>query len=73
MRKTSNFGSENRGQLAVGIDELKELLCCGRATAEMIGRAAGAEIRISSRRKLFNTEKIRDYLDSVCAENNDEV
>lgn len=72
MRKTSNFGSENRGQLAVGIDELKELLCCGRATAEMIAREAGAEIRINSRRKLFNTEKIRNYL-NACAENNHEV
>lgn len=65
MRKTSNYGSENRGQLAVGIDELKELLCCGRATAEMIAREAGAEIRINSRRKLFNTEKIRAYLSQI--------
>lgn len=64
MRKTGNLRSTDRGRLAINIRELMEALSCGRATAERIGKDAGAEIRIG-RRKLYSTEKIRDYLSQV--------
>lgn len=64
MRKTSNYMSENRGQLAVGIDELKEMLSCGRTTAEQIGKDAEAIIKVG-RRKLYHTAKIQKYLEKV--------
>ncbi len=60
MNKRRQSGIESK--LAVDIYALMDLLSVGRHTAEKFGEDAGAVIRIG-KRKLYNVEKIKDYLD----------
>lgn len=62
MRKTKNLECENK--LTVDINGLQALLSLGRASADEIGRNAGAVIRIG-RRKLYNVEKVKAYLNTI--------
>jgi len=48
-------------QLLVTLDELSELLSCGRRNAEKIGAMAKAEVRIGRLRR-WNVEKLRKFL-----------
>ena len=56
MRPTTRF--------AVNTQDLMKALSCGRATAEKIGRAAGARVTIG-KRVLWNTAKVKRYLSEV--------
>lgn len=51
-------------RLTVDTVELTRVLSCGRATAVEIGKQAGAEISFG-KRKLWNVEKIKKYLDAI--------
>lgn len=51
-------------KLTVDTNELRGLLSCGRATAVKIGTEAGARMQFGHR-VLWNTEKIRAYLNSI--------
>lgn len=55
----------NQGRrLAVGIKELQQMLGLGRVNADAIGEKAGAVIRVGTR-KLYNVEKVEEYLNSI--------
>ena len=56
------FGASDK--VAVGVNELMELLSVGKNSASRIGEEAGAVIRVG-RRKLYNVRKIRDYMESI--------
>ena len=49
-------------KITVNIDELKEMLSVGKNTASQIGEDAQAVVRIG-RRKLYNVEKIKKYME----------
>ena len=51
--------------IAVDVKGLMALVGVGRNTAMRIGREAGAVIRLSPRRTLYNVEKVKTYLDSL--------
>lgn len=51
-------------RLLVDLKGLMTLCSCGRIAAEKIGEQSGAVVRVG-RRKLYNLEKIRDYINSV--------
>ncbi len=51
--------------IAVDVKGLMALVGVGRNTAMRIGREAGAVIRLSPRRTLYNVEKVKAYLDSL--------
>lgn len=51
-------------RLLVDLKGLMILCSCGRIAAEKIGEQSGAVVRVG-RRKLYNLEKIRDYINSV--------
>ena len=51
-------------KVAVGIDDLMELLSLGKNCAGKIGEEAGAVIRVG-RRKLYNVKRIQEYMDSI--------
>lgn len=51
-------------KMALSATDLMQMLSCGRATAEKIGEAAGARIKVG-RRVLYNAERIRNYLERV--------
>ncbi len=63
MRKTTAFAINDK-TLTVDTVRLMELLQVGRATAVKIGVEAEAKITIG-RRILWNTSKIKKYLDEV--------
>ena len=63
MRKTKKYSSSVSGSITVSTETLAEMLDCGKVTAIKIGNAANARIQIG-RRILWNTAKIRDYLDT---------
>ena len=48
-------------KLLVIMEELCELLSCGRRRAEKIGELAKAEVRIGNMRR-WNVEKIKEFL-----------
>ena len=50
-------------KITVSIDELQKMLSVGRNTAYKIADAAGATIKIGSRR-LYNVAKIQSYMDA---------
>lgn len=64
MKKTMSRSTPIENRLTVTTDELAGILSCGRSTAVKVGEAAGAKIVIG-RRILWNTEKVRVYLDKV--------
>lgn len=63
MRKTTKYSSSVSGSITVSTETLAEMLDCGKVTAVKIGNAANARIQIG-RRILWNTTKIREYLDN---------
>lgn len=62
MRK--RVSDNNVEKITVGIYELMEMLGVGKNTADNIGRDAGAVVKIG-RRKLFNVNKIQEYMDKL--------
>lgn len=58
---------ESNNNMAVGIDQLRNMLGVGKCTADKIGREAGAVIHMG-RRKLFNVKKVQEYLDQKAEE-----
>lgn len=48
----------------LSFEKLKSYLCCGRPTAEKIGKESGALVRIG-RRVLYDREKIDAYLNQL--------
>lgn len=63
MKRTSG-NATGKDQICVTVSTLMDLLDCGRCTADNIGTAAGARLKIG-RRVLYNVDKIRRYLDTV--------
>ena len=64
MKKTNYIETENK--VTVDIVGLQALLSCGIVTAKEIAERAGATIHIG-RRRLYNVEKIKKYLEEVGA------
>ena len=64
MRKTKTSGVGFNERMLVSGKELPSLLSCGYDTAVKIGDAAGARVKYG-KRVLWNTEKIRDYLNDL--------
>jgi len=62
MRKTRE--TSQGGKVTVDLINLQDMLCVGRNTAEEIGKNANAIIKIG-RRKLYNVEKIKTYLNEL--------
>ena len=60
--KTKEYN--NVSPLLVNIDGLQKYTGAGKHTAEKIADAAGARVKIG-KRVLFNTEKIRAYINSI--------
>ena len=50
--------------IAVDIEQLMSLLCCGEATARKIGEDAEARIQIG-RRVLYSVAKVRKYIELI--------
>ena len=61
MFKTRQYDNSSKGSLAVSTETLAEMLDCGLVTARKVGEAANAKIQIG-RRVLWNTEKIKKYI-----------
>lgn len=51
--------------ITVDVNGVQTLLGVGRNKAREIGERAGAVIHLSSRRVLYNVEKIKSYMDSI--------
>lgn len=49
------------GRLLVNLEELCNILGCGRRNAEKIGKLAKAEVRIGRLRR-WNVDKLREFL-----------
>jgi hypothetical protein len=62
MRKTQAF--ETKEKITVDIVALQAMLSVGRKSATEIGEKAGAVTRVG-RRKLYNVEKVKQYMDSL--------
>ena len=62
MYKTKAFKTDEK--ITVDINGLQEMLSIGKNTAAQIGRDAGAVVEIGKRR-LYNVEKIKRYIDSL--------
>lgn len=63
MRKTE-LSRENIKPITVDITGLQEMLSVGRNTADGIGEAAGAIVRLG-KRKLYLVAKIEEYLNTM--------
>ena len=59
MRKTNRTQTE---KIAVDRQELQEMLSCGKTAALRIAKESGAGFNIG-RRRLYNVERIREYMD----------
>lgn len=62
MNYTSRENLNNK--ILVDLEGLMELLSCGKVTANRIGSEAGA-VMYFGRRKLFNVQKIKDFLNNA--------
>ncbi len=62
MHKTNVIETDNK--ITVDINGLQAMLSVGRNSANEIGEKAGAVTRIG-RRKLYNVEKVRNYLNQL--------
>lgn len=63
MRKTKKQECEAL-KLLVDTEELKQMLCAGRAAAVRIGTDAEAKVQ-SGRRVLWNVKKVQKYIDMI--------
>ncbi len=70
--KTNEQILENTDPILCNIQSLQNLLGCGQFTARKIAAAAHAEIKIG-RRSLYNTEKIKQYINKMSLTEADEV
>lgn len=61
MNKTESNNIPLSEKTAWTVEELKQGLSCGRASAIKIGTAAGARLQIG-RRVLWDAEKVRAYI-----------
>ena len=68
MQKTKTVSLEEgeKNKITVDINGLQALLGCGMATAKKIASAAGANLYFG-RRRLYNVDKIRKYMDEMGA------
>ncbi len=57
--------------ITTDVEGIQGLLGVGRGKAREIGEKAGAVIRLSSRRVLYNVGKIKDYMDSITEDGGD--
>lgn len=64
MKPTPKLAQQWNYKFALSTPELMKALSCGRSTAVKIGTAAGARVQFG-KRVLWNTEKIKAYLDSI--------
>ena len=62
MQKTKERKTDHA--IAVDIEQLSAMLCCGRDTARRIGEDAGAKIVIG-RRVLYSVSKVKRYIDAI--------
>lgn len=62
MYKT-NF-REAEQPIAVDIEKLSAMLCCGHQTARKIGEEAHATVRIN-RRVLYSVDKVKNYINNM--------
>ena len=64
MYKTTVLDCDNK--ITVDITGLQAMLSIGKNTAAALGEEAGAVVRIG-RRKLYNVQKIQQYINSMGA------
>ena len=64
MKKTTESVSAEK--ITYTVQELMQVLSCGRTTAVRIGEEAHAGIKIG-KRKLYSAKKINEYIDSMTA------
>lgn len=65
MKETKkDYSIKPADKILVDTDELKFLLCTGRAAAVNIGTEAGARVQ-SGRRVFWNVKKVQEYVDSI--------
>ena len=50
--------------LYISITDLRPLLSVGKVTAEKVGEAANAKVKVG-KRTLYNVEKIKKYMESL--------
>ena len=62
MNKTKRTETERK--IMVDITDLQGMLSTGRNTADQIGTAAGAVVRIG-RRKLYRVDKVEAYINKL--------
>ncbi len=62
MRKTTE--SSQYHKVTVDIYDLMDMLGVGRATAQKIGKNAGAELHVG-RRRLYHVGKVENYLEKL--------
>lgn len=65
MKRTSK--NETFNPVLVDLNTLQNMLCIGKQSADKIGVAAGAVVRIG-KRKVYNVKKIEQYVDSIAEE-----
>lgn len=57
--------------ILIDLKGLMKILSCGRVAAERVGKDSAAIVRVG-RRKLYNMEKIRAYIDTAAGGDKDE-
>lgn len=67
MKQKDRSESAVCGVISLDLENLSAALGCGRATAAEVGAASGARFRIG-RRVLYDTQKVREYIGSLCKE-----
>ncbi|MBR3195230.1 MAG: hypothetical protein IKF50_00855 [Clostridia bacterium] len=71
MRKTNITAIVTTEPITVNIDTLQKMLCVGKNNAAKIGEDANAVVCIG-RRRLYNVKRIRNYIDSISGNTEDE-
>lgn len=64
MRRTDVNPVLFKDKLAVGSDQLTEVLGCGKPMAIRIGTEAHARVQVG-KRVLWNLKKVQEYLDEI--------
>lgn len=58
---------QNENPMLINSAKLREMLGCGRYSAEKIGKEAKAKIKVG-KLVLWNVEKVKNYLDSIATD-----
>lgn len=66
MNKTKKNENIKTEKILVDMEELKDMLTCGRETAIKIGEKSQSKVMIG-RRVLWNVQKIKEYLYNIAA------